>query len=195
MRDPDAEVPKNQIASAAGREIRFCTLTPPKVPKAPKATSTISLGSSGAGRSEIQRLEAAADTPPDAEEESSAIVEYAGGAPRAWPEALASLDPNKPPQHVPPHRWRRFIDDCGRFLDSGWADRAAAFGWEPLDLFGCNPKRHHIFPLGLLWEVNGGRLIALHRDGAIIEIKGGGRQSYRRQPVEVGRVVLAWDLM
>jgi hypothetical protein len=77
----------------------------------------------------------------DAEEERAAIIEYDGGAPRDWAEALARLDPNKPPQHVPLHRWLRFIDDCGRFLDGGWADKAAALGWGPLDLFGCNPRR------------------------------------------------------
>ena len=130
----------------------------------------------------------------DAEEERAAVIEFDGGAPRAWSEALARLDPTKPPVDVPPKRWLRFIDDCGRFLDGGWADKAAAFGWEPHDLFSCNPKRHHIFPRGLLWEVNGGRLIALHRDGAIIEIKGGNRRAYKREPDDFGRVVLAWEL-
>jgi hypothetical protein len=137
--------------------------------------------------------ETADDTWSDAEEERAARVEYDGGAPRAWAEALARLDPNKPPQHVPLHRWLRFIDDCGRFLDGGWADKAAALGWGPLDLFGCNPRRHYTFPRGLLWEVNGDRLSALHRDGAIIEIKGGDHRTYRREPV-FGRVLVAWEL-
>jgi hypothetical protein len=53
------------------------------------------------------------DTWTDAEEERAAIAEYDGGAPRAWAEALARLDPNKPPSDVPPQRWLRFIDDCG----------------------------------------------------------------------------------
>jgi hypothetical protein len=39
-----------------------------------------------------------------------------GGAPRAWAEGLARLDPSRPPADVPPKRWARFIDDCGRFL-------------------------------------------------------------------------------
>jgi hypothetical protein len=38
----------------------------------------------------------------DAEEERAAIAEYDGGAPRAWAEALARLDPNKPAGDVPP---------------------------------------------------------------------------------------------
>ena len=48
--------------------------------------------------------------------------------------------------------------------------------------------------MGLLWLVNGGKIIELHRDRAIIETERGARQSYRRRPVEVGRVVLAWEL-
>jgi hypothetical protein len=64
----------------------------------------------------------------DAEAERAAIIEYDGGAPRAWAEALARLDPANPPGDVPPVRWTQLIDDCGRFLDHGWAQRCAALG-------------------------------------------------------------------
>jgi hypothetical protein len=136
------------------------------------------------------------DTWTDAQEERAAIVEYDGGAPRAWAEALARLDPDKPPGDAPPRRWLSFIDDCGRFLDRGWAARAAAFGWGPLDLFGCDRERPfaRLDHMGLLWLVNGGTIVELHRARAIIETAGGAQQGYRRRPVEVGRVVLAWEL-
>jgi hypothetical protein len=136
------------------------------------------------------------DTWADAEEERAAIVEYDGGAPKAWAEALARLDPNKPPGDVPPRRWLRFIDDCGRFLDGGWAERARALGWGPLDLFGCDRERPfaRVDHLGLLWLVKGGAIVELHRDRAILETESGVCQTYRRGPVEVGRVVLAWEL-
>jgi hypothetical protein len=39
---------------------------------------------------------------------------YDGGAPQAWAEALARLDPDKPPGDVPARRWLCFIDDRGR---------------------------------------------------------------------------------
>jgi hypothetical protein len=129
----------------------------------------------------------------DEEEERAAIVEYDGGAPRAWAEALARLDPTKPPTNVPPARWLCFIDDCGRFLDGGWASRVEALGWGPLDLFGCDRER----PFdrgGLLWLINGGVIIDVRRDRAILQTKSGARQTYRRRPVEIGRVVLAWKL-
>jgi hypothetical protein len=131
----------------------------------------------------------------DAEEERAAIVEHDGGAPRAWAEGFARLDPTNPPGDVPAQRWLRFIDDGGRFLEGGWADKAAAFGWGPLDLFGCDRERPfaRIDHLGLLWLLDGGTVLELHRDHAIIETLGGARQTYRRRPVEVGRVMLAWS--
>jgi hypothetical protein len=138
-----------------------------------------------------------ADAWTDAQEERAAIVEYDGGALRAWAEGFARLTPSNPPSDVPSGRWLRFIDDFGRFLDGGWALRAATFGWGPLDLFGCDRERPfaRVDHMGLLWLLNGGTVVELHRDRAIIEKAGGTRQSYRRRPVDVGRVVLAWELM
>jgi hypothetical protein len=132
----------------------------------------------------------------DVQEERAAIVEYDGGVPRPWAEALARLDPNKPPADVPAKRWLRFIDDCGRFLDGRWPAEAADFGWGPLDLFGCDRERPYgrVDRLGLLWLVNGGAIVELHRDRAVLKSASGAPQTYRRRPVEVGRVVLAWEL-
>jgi len=132
----------------------------------------------------------------DAEEERAAIIEHDGRAPRAWAEGFARLDLNEPAGDVPAQRWRRFIGDAARFLDGGWADKAAALGWGPLDLFGCNRERPfaRIDHMGLLWLLNGRAIIEMHRDNAVIETLGGGHQTYRRRPVEVGRVVLAWEL-
>jgi hypothetical protein len=132
----------------------------------------------------------------DAQEERAAIVEYDGYAPRAWAEALARLDPAQPPWDVPPRRWLQFIDDCGRFLDGAWAKHAAALGWGPLDLFGCDRERPfaRIDHQGLLWLLDSHKIVELYRDKAIIETATGARQTYQRRPVEVGRVVSAWDL-
>jgi hypothetical protein len=135
------------------------------------------------------------DTWTDAEEERAAIIEYDGGAPRAWAEALARLDPDKPPHDVPLARWQQFIDDCGRFLDQGWVNRAEAFGWGPLELFGCDRER----PLardqmGLLWIVRGGKLVALTAHTVTIDTLTGSLQTYSRRPVKADRVILPWDL-
>ena len=138
----------------------------------------------------------AADTWSDAHEERAAITEYDAGAPRAWAEALARLDPSCPPGDVSPKRWLRFIDDCGRFLDSGWAVHAVKLNWHPLDLFGCDRERPfaRVDRAGLLWLLNGRKLLALTADTAAIATPSGGSLTFYRRPVEPGRVVLAWEL-
>ena len=42
--------------------------------------------------------------------------------------------------------------------------------------------------------MKGGTIAELHRDRAVVQSAGGVRQTYQRRPVEVGRVVLAWEL-
>jgi hypothetical protein len=64
-------------------------------------------------------------------EERAAIIEHDGCVLRAWAEALARLDPDRPRGDVPPRRWRQFVDDAGRFVDRGFAERAATLGWGP----------------------------------------------------------------
>jgi hypothetical protein len=115
--------------------------------------------------------------------------------PRAWAEGFARLDPDRPPGDVPPRRWRTFIDDIGHFLDSPFCAVAAALGWGPLDLFGCDRDRPfaRIDQAGLLWLLNGDRLVALSENTATIETCTGARQTYRRKLSAPGRV-LAWEL-
>jgi hypothetical protein len=132
----------------------------------------------------------------DTEEERAAIVEYDAGVPRAWAEGIAQLDPSNTPGDVPSRRWLRFIDDCGHFLDRGWARQAAAFGWGPIDLFGCDRQRPfvRIDHAGLLWLLNGRKLVALTADTATIEALSGDKQTYRRWSHAHGDVALAWQL-
>jgi hypothetical protein len=128
-------------------------------------------------------------------EERAAIVEYTGNIPRQWAEGFARLDPDRPPADVPPRRWRRFVDDVGLFLDSPFCAVAAALGWGPFDLFGCDRNRPfaRLDQSGMLWLVNGDRLIMLAEDTAMIETKTGARQTWHRKPAAPGRV-LAWEL-
>jgi hypothetical protein len=47
-----------------------------------------------------------------------------------------------------------------------------AQGWNAMNLFGCAPKRplDYFGSAGLLWALNGGRLVQLHRDWAFIDV-------------------------
>ena len=62
-------------------------------------------------------------------------------------------------------------------------------------MFGCDRTRPfaRIDQAGLLWLLNGDKLIALTENTASIETQTGARQTYRRKPNEPGRV-LAWEL-
>jgi hypothetical protein len=74
---------------------------------------------------------------------------------------------------------------------------AAALGWGPLDLFGCDRDRPfaRIDHAGILWLLNGDRLAELDRHRAVIERRTGAFQTFRRGPITVGEVVLAWELV
>ena len=180
---------------------------PPKPAKTPKAdlieTGTLGgLGALGEVEPAIQNSapsvaarDHAVEIWGEAEAERAAIVEYDGGIPRAWAEGFARLDPERPPSDVPLKRWQCFIDDVGRFLDSPFCAVAAALGWGPHDLFGCDRNRPfaRIDHAGLLWLLNGDKLIALTENTATIERRTGARQTYRRKPNEPARM-LVWEL-
>ncbi len=115
--------------------------------------------------------------------------------PLAWAEGFAMLDPARPPGDVPPSRWQRFVADVRLFLDSPFCAVAAALGWTAADLFGGDRDRPfaRIDRAGLLWLLNGDRLVALSENTATIETRTGARQTWRRKPAEPGRV-LAWEI-
>jgi hypothetical protein len=127
--------------------------------------------------------------------ECAAIISQQGGSSGTWDEGFARLNPDRPPNGVPITRWQQFIEDAVTFLHSPFCCAAAALGWSAHDLFGCDAKRpfERIDQAGLLWLLNGKRLIALTSNEAILDCQNGVRQTYRRTPTEAGRV-LAWEL-
>ena len=127
--------------------------------------------------------------------ETSPIAEGGACVARAWTEALANVDPARPPADVPLRRWMQLIDDIGRFIDRGFAEKAAELGWTALDLFGCDREKPfaRIDRQGLCWLIAGNRLIDLSESNAIIETRTGGRQTWHRKPSEPDRV-LPWEL-
>jgi hypothetical protein len=189
------------------RQVEAPTLAPPKPAKAPTAVPCESngLGSLGAlGGDEVHipdlaplaaKLDCAGGTWGEPEAERAAVVEYECNIPRDWAEGFARLHPNHSPADVPPRRWLAFINDCRRFLEGGFAAKAAALGWGPFDVFGCDRDRPfaRINQAGLLWLLNGDSVIALSENTATVETRNGARQTWRRKPNEPGRT-LPWEL-
>jgi hypothetical protein len=155
---------------------------------------TVSFADPPATKATSMATERAARAWGEAEAERAAIVQFEGSIPRDWAEGFARLVPDRPPGDVPLRRWQRFVDDVGLFLDR-WAAHAAVLGWGPRDLFGCDRDQPfaRIDKAGLLWVLNGNRLIMLADDVATIETRIGVRQTWRRKPDEPGRA-LAWEL-
>jgi len=178
--------PKTGVTDVTGVTRGFVTSESPIVTPVTPVTTQKPHSPSGGGTAALWGEE---------EEERAAIAEYDGGAPRSWGEALARLDPARPPGDISLNRWLQFIDDCGRFIDNGWAARAEALGWGPLDLFGCNRDKAfaRISQAGLLWLLEGRKLVALTADTAVIGTQSGGKLTFYRRQLETGGVP-AWEL-
>jgi hypothetical protein len=89
------------------------------------------------------------------------------------------------------------VDDCERFLSSSekWSERAYQLRWDTMALFGCAPRRplDYSGSAGLLWAINGGTLVELHRDWAVIDVPVPTRQRiFYRRNVEPGKISLPW---
>jgi hypothetical protein len=128
---------------------------------------------------------------------TEAAQERRGAIPIDWVQGVAYLDPDRPPNDVPRHRWRQFVDDCKNFLGlpEKWANRAAGLGWDAMALFGCAPKRplDYLGSAGLLWAINGGRLLELHRDWAVIDVPvHGSKRVFSRRNVDPAKITLPW---
>jgi hypothetical protein len=119
--------------------------------------------------------------------------------PREWINGVARLDYHRAPLCIRLHRWRQFLDDCSSFLRSpqNGAARAAALGWDTYALFGCGPIHplSHLGSAGLLWTLNGGRIVELHREWAVVEVAGSeSRVTYNRLRADTSQARLPWEL-
>ena len=88
-----------------------------------------------------------------------------------------------------PHRFAAFRDTI--------AD-APVFAPRNLDgmaLFGCAPKRplDYLGSAGLLWAINGGRLVELHRNWAVIDVPlHRSQRIFNRRNVDAAKITLPW---
>ena len=119
-----------------------------------------------------------------------------GRIPPHWVHGIARLESHKVPREVPAHRWRQFINDCHTFLlaKENWAERAAGLGWNDLELFGCCRRPlERLGNAGLLWVINGGRLVELRRDWAVIErASDRSRHVHQRERPKAANIMLPW---
>jgi hypothetical protein len=101
---------------------------------------------------------------------------------REFPEeALDQLDRGCP-DYVEAERWRQCLLDAQHFLGE-WGDQAAALGWSDGELFGLHEppaKPHPSYSrlsrydcTGLLWLLQGRRVIAFTANTAVIGTSGG----------------------
>jgi hypothetical protein len=68
-------------------------------------------------------------------------------------------------------------------------------GWDAMALFGCAPKRplDYLGSAVLLWAINGGRLLELHRDWAVIDVPvHGSQRTFYRRNVDPAKMTLPW---
>ena len=111
--------------------------------------------------------------------------EVTGSTGRGTPLAvdLDRLDPDHPPGDVPRARWAQFLEDARELHASGFGEQARALGWTEADLFGCDDTRPfaRIDRMGLVWLLNGDRIVALTAEAAVIEAKSGARTMYRKK--------------
>jgi hypothetical protein len=119
-----------------------------------------------------------------------------GRIPPHWVDGIARLESHQAPRNVPALRWRQFINDCHTFLlaKENWAERAAGHGWNDLELFGCCRRPlERLGNAGLLWAINGGGLLELHRDWAVIErASDRSRHVHQRERPKAADVTLPW---
>jgi hypothetical protein len=107
---------------------------------------------------------------------------------RPYADALARLEA-RCPDYVPEDRWRQCIDDAHRLL-AEWSDQAYALGWAADELFGLHEPPTKPHPLysrlsrydarGLIWGLEGRRVIALSSDTAAVATPSGGTLTYRK---------------
>ena len=107
---------------------------------------------------------------------------------------LAALEA-RCPDLVPIDRWQLAVQDGRRFL-ARWGEQAEALGWTAKDLFGLLTVPEHAKPsfnrlsrydeTGLIWLLNGRRVVALTEATAAIQGPTGAVTVYRRNKPALG---------
>lgn len=97
------------------------------------------------------------------------------------------------PRMKQPELWPAIVRDCVALAADGWASRALALGWHPLNLWGVAEAAGGVADLeGLGIWLAGRRVLMLDELSCIAETTPSRRAIFHRRPVS--GAVLIWDL-
>jgi hypothetical protein len=93
------------------------------------------------------------------------------------------------PDYIEADRWQECVEDAQRFIAT-WGDKARALGWTADELFGLHTPPRNPHPTysrlsrydstGLIWSLEGRRVVALSSDIAAVEGRTGNTITYRK---------------
>lgn len=81
--------------------------------------------------------------------------------------------------------WQAVVMDALRLAADGWASRALALGWTPIDLFGTGREDSHDYS-GLAVWLEGRTLLLLEADVAVARTQAGRRAYFHRGGLQHG---------
>ena len=88
--------------------------------------------------------------------------------------------------------WSEVVADAERLARDGWARKALALGWHPLELFGCGRRNSGEFESLAVWLAGG--KVALIDGVSAIAMDGRTHRVFNRRRIDVAEVVFLWDL-
>ena len=113
--------------------------------------------------------------------------------PRGVASGLSRLKLMRAPRLMRPEAWPVTLSDAERLARDGWAAKALAFGWSPLNLFrAVIDLRGDPSSDGLAVWLSGRKLLALCASFAVADAGNGGRAYFNRRDAE--GAVLLWEI-
>jgi hypothetical protein len=119
-------------------------------------------------------------------------VKSPGGYPIEWQAISWELEYTDEPLECFGDRWKTMAADAGAFLER-WGRTAHLLGWDVLALYGVhsNAPAARFDVMGLIPVLNGGRVIAITKEGATFRAPSGATLTYRRTD-QTGAVTVTW---
>lgn len=114
------------------------------------------------------------------------------GLPADLVAGLKSLRTDSGPIITRPEVWPEVVADAIRLAGEGWAVKALALGWQPIQLWGSPMPGGSVDDEGLAVRLCGRRIVLLDEASAIMESAAATRAVFNRRPMD--GAILLWDL-